>query len=103
MADSNLLIQPLDLDPADFPPLPLQPGFAQLVTDTLGNTATPTDGFDEVMGEVIAIVDALDTALGGLALDLLSAFAEADAIDAAPVSDTAAGFTASLDPSSAAV
>ncbi|SRR6266852_5744368 len=103
MADSNLLIQRLELDPADFPPLPLQPGFAQLVTDTLGNVATPTDGFDDVMGEAIAIVDALDTALGGLALDLLSSFAEADAIDAAPVSDTAAGFTASLAPSSAAV
>src|SRR6266446_6527215 len=101
MADSNLLIQPLELDPADFPPLPLQPGFAQLVTDTLGNVATPTDGFDDVMGEAIAIVDALDTALGLLAADLLDTFAEADTIDAAPVSDNAAGFTASLAVSSA--
>src|SRR6266851_427144 len=103
MADSNLLIQQLELDPADFPPLPLQPGFAQLVTDTLGNVATPTDGFDDVMGEAIAIVDALDTALGALALDLLSAFAEADTIDALPVSGTVIAFTASLAPSSAAV
>jgi len=103
MADSNLLIQPLELDPADFPPLPLQPGFAQLVTDTLGNVATPTDGFDDVMGEAIAIVDALDIALGALALDLLSAFAEADTIDEQPVDTNILGFVASLTPSDAAV
>lgn len=100
---TTLLIQPLLLDPADFPPLPLSPGFAQLVSGELDGQGLPTDGFDTVVGEVIAIVDALDVALGGLGLDLLDAFTEADAIDAQPVGDTAAGFAGSLAASDAAV
>ena len=103
MSNGDLLIQPLEIDPADFPPLPLQPGFSQLVSDELGNAATPTDGFDEVFAEVVAIVDALDSALGTLGDELLAAFGEADTIDAAPVSATADSFTASLGPSDTAV
>jgi hypothetical protein len=103
MSNGDLLIAPLVLDPADFPPLPLQPGFSQLVNDELGNAATPTDGFDEVFAEVVAIVDALDSALGTLAGELLDAFGEADTIDAQPVSVTADSFTASLAPSDTAV
>jgi hypothetical protein len=99
----NLLIQPLVLDPADFPPLPLQPGFAQLVSDELGDQGTPADGFDDIVGEAIALVDVLDSALGGLGFELLDAFAEADLIDPTPVGDTVAGFTKSLEASSTAV
>ena len=100
---NDLLIQPLVLDTSDFPPLPLQPGFSQLASDELSNQATPTDGFDDVLAEALAIVDALDAALGVLGSDLLSAFAEADLIDPAPVGDTVAGFTASLGPSDTSV
>lgn len=80
MADA-LLIQPLVIDPADFPPLPLQPGFAQLVQDELGTAATSADGFDEVFTEVVGVVDALAGALDSLGSELLNAFAEADLVD----------------------
>jgi NAD(P)-dependent dehydrogenase (short-subunit alcohol dehydrogenase family) len=103
MSNGDLLIEPLEIDPNDFPPLPLQPGFTQLVSDELGNAATPTDGFDEVFAEVVAIVDALDSALSTLGDELAAAFGEADTIDAAPVSATADSFTASLGPSDTAV
>src|SRR5258708_9707732 len=103
MADSNLLIQPLELDPADFPPLPLQPGFLQLVMDELGDQATPADGFDDVVGEVIGIIAALDAALSALNPTLEDTFAEADTIDAHAVTATVDGFTAALVPVSAAV
>jgi hypothetical protein len=103
MSNGDLLIQPLEIDPSDFPPLPLQPGFTQLVSDELGNAATPTDGFDDVFAEVVAIVDALDSALGTLEGELLRAFVEADTVDARPVSATADHFAASLAPTDAAV
>src|SRR6266852_1068172 len=103
MPDSNLLIQPLVLDPADFPALPLDPGFLHLVMDELGDTSTPADGFDDVVGEVIAIVDALDAALTALNPTLGDTFAEADTIDAQPVSDTVDGFLPGLTPSDSAV
>ncbi len=66
MADSKLLIEPLVLDPSDFPPLPLEPGFTQLANDTLGNAATELDGFDSVFADAAAILDALDNALSEL-------------------------------------
>jgi hypothetical protein len=103
MADSDVLIQPLVLDPADFPPLPLQPGFLELVSDELRDSATPADGFDDVVGELIAIVDALDAGLLALNPTLGDTFAEADTIDAQPVSDTVDGFGPALDPTSSAV
>lgn len=103
MADSNLLIQPLELDPADFPPLPLQPGFLQLVTDELGDTATPADGFDDIVSEVIAIVDALEAGLLALNPTLEDTFAEADTIDAQPVSDTVDSFLPAVAVSSTVV
>lgn len=97
------LIEPLVLPPDEFPPLPLDPGFAQLVQDDLGNVVTATDGFDAIVAEAIGIVDAIDGGLDALGGGLLEAFAEADLIDAKPVGDTVAGFTASLDPTSSAV
>ncbi len=103
MADSSVLIEPLVLDPADFPPLPLQPGFAQLVQDELGTAGTPDDGFDAVFTEVVGIVDALDAALGGLANDLLDAFAEADLVDPAAASDNLVAGTAAVSASSSLV
>src|SRR5258707_304701 len=87
MAGSKQLIELLVLDPADFPPLPLQPGFAQLVQDELGDVATPADGFDEVLAGAVGIVDALDAALGDLGGGLLDAFAEADLVDPAAAGD----------------
>ncbi len=83
MAGSKQLIELLVLDPADFSPLPLQPGFAQLVQDELGDVATPADGFDDVLAEAVGIVDALAGALDSLGGELLDAFAEADLVDPA--------------------
>jgi hypothetical protein len=103
MAGSQPLIDPLTIDPADFPPLPLDPGFLQLASDELGNAATPADGFDSVLTEVIGIVDTLAGVLDALGAELLFAFAEADLIDPAPVDVTVAGFAASLDVTSTAV
>jgi hypothetical protein len=73
------------------------------VLDTLGNAATPDDGFDQVATDAATIVDALDSALSTLGALLGDAFAEADTIDAAPVGDTVSGFAGSLGVSSAAV
>src|SRR5260370_4111254 len=98
-----LFTQPVGRVPAAFPPLPLDPGFLQLVSDELQDAALPTDGFDTVFDELVAIVDALDTALGLLNPTLDETFAEALTIDAQPVSDTVDLFTASLVPSDSAV
>src|SRR6266849_2651195 len=103
MADSNLLIQPLELDPADFPPLPLQPGFLQLVSDELGDTATPADGFDDVVGEGIGIIAALDAGLSALHPTLDETFLEAYLSDTQQVNETIDGYTAALVPVSTAV
>ena len=56
------LVQPLD--PADFdqPGSLTDPGFTQLVNDTLGDLGTPADGFDGIITEVFGLVDALDAA-----------------------------------------
>src|SRR5712692_726655 len=103
MADSDLLIQPLTIEPADFPPLPLQPGFAQLVMDELGDVATPADGFDEVLAGAVGIVDALDAALGDLGGELLDAFAEADLVDPAAAGDNLVAGQAAVVAAGAAV
>jgi hypothetical protein len=99
----GLLIDPLVLDPAEFPPLPLQPGFAQLVKDELGNVVTSADGFDQAVADAVAVIDALDGILTVMGNDLVDAFLEADLIDPQPVSDTVDGYTASLTPTSSAV
>src|SRR5260370_10113213 len=99
----TVLIKPLVLPTDEFPQLPLDPGFAKLAQDELGNVVTPTDGSADIVAEAIAIVDGVDSALDVLGGGLLDAFAEADLIDAKPVSDTVAGFTASLVPTSSAV
>lgn len=97
------LIEPLVLNPAEFPPLPLKPGFAQLVADELGNAATPADGFDTVFSDLLAVMDTLDAVATALGADLVNAFTEADLIDPGPVAATAAGFTSSLVAPTAAV
>jgi hypothetical protein len=74
-----------------------------MVNDELGNAALPTDGFDSIFDELVAIVEGLDQALGVLAGELVSAFGEADTIDAAPVGDTLTGFAGALPASSSAV
>jgi hypothetical protein len=91
------------LDAADIPPADPPPGLEQFILDNAPTDATPLDGFDAVFTETVGIIDALDAALGGLAGELLSAFAEADLVDAAPVADTVAGFTSSLGPVSTGV
>ena len=103
MADSDLLIQPLTIEPADFPPLPLQPGFAQLVMDELGDVATPADGFDDVLAEAVGIVDALAGALDSLGGELLDAFAEADLVDPAAAGDNLVAGSAAVGAAGAAV
>src|SRR5713226_4328263 len=103
MADSKQLIELLVLDPADFPPLPLQPGFAQLVMDELGDVATPADGFDDVLAEAVGIVDALAGALDSLGGELLDAFAEADLVDPAAAGDNLVAGEAAVGTAGAAV
>jgi len=73
------------------------------VSDELGDSATPADGFDDVVGEVIGIIAALDAALTALNPTLGDTFAEADTIDAQPVSDTVDGFLPAVAPSDSAV
>jgi len=88
------------LDPTQFPAADPAPGLEQYIIDNAPTDATPLDGFDTAFAETVGFVDALDAALGALAGELLLAFAEADTIDPAPVGDTVAGFTSSLDVSS---
>src|SRR5216683_2727821 len=103
MAGSKQLIELLVLDPADFPPLPLQPGFAQLVQDELGDVATPADGFDDVLAEAVGIVDALAGALDSLGGELLDAFAEADLVDPAAAGDNLVAGEAAVGAAGAAL
>lgn len=95
---SRVLIQPLNL--ADFPTPTdaLNPGFADLVNNELGDAVTAADGFDAILSELEAIVDALDNGLSILAgadggtLD--DTFAEILALDPAPAAQNVADFQA---------
>jgi len=88
------------LDPGDFIPSidNTNPGFTQLVTDTLGDAGTPADGFDQVWAEANAIVDAVDAGLGLLDGDYEGTFSDAGAIQPHAFADTAAALQASLVP-----
>lgn len=97
------LIQPLDL--SQFQPAfqNTDPGFTQLVNDTLDDLATPADGFDEVMSEAIGLLDGLDAALGILEGDFSTLFDEAQQIDPQPYTDTATALGTSTDAMNGAV
>lgn len=93
MSGDNLIdpLSPLITDELE---LPLQPDFSSLVNDSLGNAAYPTDGFDQVLADLISIVDGLEgglVALGGAdGGDLDDTFLEISALDAdAPGADVA--------------
>ena len=92
------------LDPGDFIPAQdnANPGFTQLVTDTLGDGATPADGFDQVYADANAIVDAVDAGLGLLDGEYEGTFSDAGAVDPQPFADTATNLQASLAPADAA-
>lgn len=92
------------LDPGDFIPAEdnANPGFTQLVTDTLGEGATPADGFDQVYADAQSIADAVDAGLGLLDGEYEGAFSDAGAVDPQPFADTAANVHASLAPADAA-
>lgn len=84
MSGDNL-IDPLFPLITDDLSLPLQPDFTSLVSDTLGNLGDPTDGFDQVLSDLVSIVDSLE---GGLATlggadggDLDDTFADILALD----------------------
>lgn len=66
----KVFIDPLDL--ADFNPTGTgtDPGFTQLVQDTLGASGTDADGFDAAVGELFGLIDALDGATAALDADL---------------------------------
>lgn len=85
------LLSPLITDDLE---LPLQPDFSSLVNDSLGNAADPTDGFDQVLADLISIVDGLEgglVALGGAdGGDLDDTFVDILALDSdAPGTDVA--------------
>jgi len=84
------------LDPAIFPPADPPPGLEQFIIDNAGDAGTSLDGFDQAFQDVVDILGSMDVFLGSLGGSLLSAFAEADTIDEAPVGDTIAGFADSL-------
>lgn len=91
------------LEPGDFPGPDPPPCLEDFIGANSPTDATELDGFDQYFADTAAVVDTLEAALGSLEGDLASSFTEADTIDPKPVADTAAGFTASLDPSSQAV
>jgi hypothetical protein len=70
---------------------PGQPEFLQLVTDTLGNVGTPSDGFDSAINAIMALMPGTDAAMAALdapLYDMGNAVAEFDALDTtAPFAD----------------
>jgi len=88
---------------SDIPPADVTPCLEDFISANSPFDATALDGFDEYFADTVAVVDGLDAALGSLESDLVSSFAEADAIDAKPVADTAAGMAAAIGVSSGQV
>lgn len=80
--------------------LPLQPDFSSLVSDSLGNAGDPTDGFDQVLADLISIVDSLEDgliALGGAdGGDLDDTFADILTLDADAPGEDVANLAAAL-------
>lgn len=91
---NDVLIEPLAPLISDELTLPLQPDFSSLVNDSLSGVATPEDGFDAVLTDLVQIVDALEGALitlgGADGGELDDVFLEISALDAdAPGVDVA--------------
>ena len=65
----KLLIEPLDLSQFTTEQ-PTTPGFTDLATSLLGDSASDADGFDSAVGDVLGVVDALDRAASAMDADL---------------------------------
>lgn len=100
MSTKKVLIEPLVVDVSDLPPLPLHPGFADLVGQELGDSGTPADGFDGALSDLTAIVDALESGLvllgGADGGDLDDTFAEILTLDPGPPGDNLAAALAAV-------
>ncbi len=97
---AKVLIQPLDLSNFDPSTYPSDPGFADLVTQELGDSGTLSDGFDTVWEDLVAIVDALEEGmilLGGAdGGDLDDTFADILTVDPTEAGDHVAQLSAAI-------
>lgn len=75
----KLLIQPLDLSQFDQTLTPSNPGFGDLATSELGDSADPSDGFDQVVSDALGLIDSLDTATAAADNDLITILSLLDA------------------------
>lgn len=91
------LVQPLD--PADFdqPGSLPDPGFTQLVKDTLGDAGTPADGFDGIITEVFGLIDALDAASAEQDAVLDALLTQQQPLDVGPLDTTIQNYMGTFD------
>lgn len=86
------LVQPLDPANFDLPGSLPDPGFTQLVNDTLGDLGTPADGVDQAITDVLGLVDQLGQALDASDNALDDALTALAAADTHPASDSFTGY-----------
>lgn len=80
----KLLIDPIDL--SQFTPDPTSnPGFTDLATSALGDSADPSDGFDQVVSDTLGILDAWDALATAQDADLDAILALLNTSDPAPI------------------
>lgn len=91
------LVQYLDgsgfIDPAQ----PLDPGFTQILQDTVGDVGGPGDGFDGIVSEVFGLIDALDAASAEQDAVLDAILAQHQDIDTTPFDNTIQNYVGTFD------
>lgn len=101
--DPNLFIQPLDLSQFAASDSNTNPGFTQLVTDTLGSGGSSADGFDQLVADTAAGLDVLDQVLGEQDAALDELLALAGATDPGQLDNSLAGYASTFDAGNALV
>lgn len=82
------LVQYLDGSGFIDPTQPLDPGFTQILQDTVGDVGGPSDGFDGIVSEVFGLIDALDASSAEQDAVLDAILAQHQDIDTTPLDST---------------
>jgi len=99
----NVFIEPLDLSQFNPSPSALDPGFAQLVHDTLGDSGSNLDSFEEVLTDAAGIVDALDKATAAQDAALDDVLVLLDTTNPEKLDGSMGGYASSFDAGNAVV
>ncbi len=92
----SVIIYPDPQPPEQFTTVDTTPSFVSLFEELVGDTGSPLDNYNADILEVVAIIDALDAALGKGAENLFEAFGFVEAIGPDSIAEDVLAFAASV-------